>query len=229
MPSNINNTLYEFELIQKGITYIAGIDEAGRGPLAGPMVTAAVILNPEHILELNQIISTNNDVVLASPLKEYSQIDDSKKLTEKRRNELTPFIKKNAIAYSIQVVEHNIIDKKGIVTATQMSFFNSVNKLDIKAEHTLTDNFEIKSMKPLLQTNIPKGDSLSITIAAASILAKTHRDEIMIKYHEIYPHYGFNKHKGYGTKLHKEMLIKHGICDIHRKSFEPVKTLIRTL
>jgi len=201
---------FEKELFEKGIRYIAGVDEVGRGPLAGPFVVGAVIL------DLDKLFNTNYD---AEWQKTYGKINDSKKLTEKARNELESFIKTNCLAYSIVEISNKDLDILGISKITQMAFFNSVKKLDISPEHILTDAFGIKRISKEKQTNIKRGDSRSISIAAASIIAKVHRDRLMIEYSKKYPKYGFERHKGYGTQFHRDQLKKLGPCEIHRMSF----------
>lgn len=223
---------FEMNLYKQQKLLIAGVDEVGRGCLAGPMVVAAVILNSEDIKELFSV--RNNDVSYSSKetntekLRKYSQIKDSKKLSAKKRRELTDFIKTNAICYSIFEISALDIDKSGISVGTQMGFLGAVNNLPTKPEHILTDAFKIKTLAADLQSNIIKGDSLSITIAAASILAKTFRDELIenLGKKSEYSAYGFGKHKGYGTKMHLEMIGKYGPCDQHRRSFEPIKSLM---
>ncbi len=185
----------------------------GRGCLAGPMVVGAVILNPEHLREL--IKSKINDV-------SYLEITDSKKLSPNKRKRLSDFILKNTVSCSIKVINAHIVDSKGLSKCTQIGFASAVKKLKIPPDHILTDAFAIKSLPKEVQTNIKHGDTLSISVAAASIIAKVYRDELMIKLHntnEKYRVYGFDKHKGYGTKHHLEALKKHGPSDIHRKSF----------
>jgi ribonuclease HII len=219
---------YEKSLYKKGIRYIAGVDEVGRGPLAGPMVASAVILDLERIKFMFEDDFTNNDV-LDETLKIYTQINDSKILSHKKRLYIRDMIVIEAITYSIVEIEHTHIDKMGISSATQDVFFKSVTKLKKVPEHILTDNFEIKKITKEHQTNIVRGDNKSISIAAASIIAKVYRDELMGKMHDKYPEYGFVRNKGYGTKEHLNALHKHGHCDIHRKSFEPLKSLLKRL
>lgn len=208
----------ERELFNKGIRHIAGVDEVGRGPLAGPMVIGAVIL------DIGKILNRNYDVSFE---KLYEKINDSKKVTEKNRIELDKFIKENCLAFSIIEISHTELDLTGISKSTQKAFFESIKNLKVLPQHIFTDAFPIKSISKEKQTNIIKGDSRSISIAAASIIAKVYRDDLMTKYAEQYPEYGFEKHKGYGTKLHKEAIYKYGPCEIHRKSFEPIKSLVR--
>jgi ribonuclease HII len=258
-------TQYERKLHDHGIKYVAGIDEVGRGPLAGPFVVSAVILDLEKIFSedfqklLKKImakdvlrnkkppskakraqmnknikgegININNDVQYGKRMiekaKYYTQIRDSKKVTPKRREVLSEFIKKEAISYSIETFEPEEIDKYGISELTQRAFFSSIKNLNIKPQYVLTDMFEIAKITKQHQTNIVNGDDRSISIASASIVAKVYRDNIMVNMHEKYPKYGFDRHKGYGTKIHMEALHKHGPCEIHRKSFEPVKSMLK--
>lgn len=208
---------YEMDLWNDGITHVAGVDEAGRGPLAGPIVIATVILDKEH---LHQIDSKKSSGLLET----YALINDSKKVSVKRRELLFDFIMSNAISHSIEEIPHDKIDEWGISKSNQIGFFNSVQKLTPRAEHILTDYIGIKAIAESRQTNIKRGDSESISVAAASILAKVHRDRIMVEYHDKYPQYGFDKHKGYGTRFHMDQLQKLGPCDIHRRSFNPVKS-----
>lgn len=183
---------------QKNISSLAGIDEAGRGPLAGPCVVAGVILKKDHFIK---------------------GLMDSKQLSEKKRNELYPIILDEAIAYQIKIISPEMIDQKNIYRATQEAMTEIA--LMLNADFTLTDAMPLNTIIP--HEAIIKGDTLSKTIAAASILAKVTRDKIMNDYHEMYPNYGFNKHKGYPTKVHIEALEKYGPCEIHRKTFNPVK------
>jgi len=227
---------YEKNLFDKGIKFIAGVDEVGRGPLAGPMVVSAVILDLQSIFNIaikaKSIVGMPNDEFLSiinndvEYQKNYGKINDSKKVTEKTRNVLADFIKENCISFSIIEISNTELDEIGISQATQKAFFNSVTKLKINPEYIFTDAFKIKNISDKKQTNLVKGDSLSISIAAASIVAKVHRDALMVKYSAIYPEYGFDEHKGYGTKKHLEMIKKYGACDIHRRSFEPIKSLL---
>lgn len=205
---------YELELMQKGNKYIAGVDEVGRGSLAGPLVVAAVIINAKHLNEY-----TN----LSEELELYYHIKDSKKLTELKRTKISRFLTNELVSYSLVEIDNNYIDKHGIMSATLTAFFRSVKKLKIKPDHVLTDSFEIVQMAKQSQTNLIRGDNKSISIAAASIIAKVYRDNLMVKMHNNnadYQVYGFDKHKGYGTKQHIEAIKKHGHSDFHRKSFK---------
>ena len=211
-----DNLQYEKYLLQKGIKYVAGVDEVGRGPLAGPMVVGAVILDLENILDLE--ISGEKSL--------YTQIRDSKKISDKKRRKISMFLKGNAVAYSISKVEPKEIDKHGLTKVTLALFDRVVRNLKVTPEHIITDNIQIKTIARQNQTNLVKGDQRSISVSAASIVAKVFRDDIMIKFHEIYPQYGFAQHKGYGTKYHMTALNDYGYCEIHRKSFKPVKRLV---
>ncbi|MBQ8909125.1 MAG: ribonuclease HII [Clostridia bacterium] len=177
---------------------IAGIDEAGRGPLAGPVVCACVIMPMEEHLIIDGI-------------------NDSKKLSEKKREALFSQIKELALAYSIIEVDAKTIDEINILNATKLGMKNALESLSVKPDIVLIDAVKIDTQ--IAQENIIKGDALSYNIAAASILAKVHRDRLMKEYDVKYPEYQFAKHKGYGTKVHIEMLKKIGKCPIHRDTF----------
>lgn len=188
----IENTHFE-----KGIKLICGVDEAGRGPLAGPVCAAAVILPP------------NADI---------PGLNDSKKLTDKRRRELFPIIKEQAIAYGIGLASHIEIDEINILQATYLAMERAIANLSVKPELALIDGNRAKDFGLPVET-IVKGDSRSASIAAASILAKVTRDDLMLQAAENYPQYGFDIHKGYGTKAHYAALDEYGACPIHRMSF----------
>lgn len=190
---------YENDLFNSGINYIAGIDEVGRGPLVGPVVAAAVIL----------------------PKKFYDErINDSKKLSEKMRNELYEIICADAISVGIGVVSNERIDKINIYEATKEAMREAVSNLGVKPEYLLIDAMKLDIDIPSL--SIIKGDSKSQSIAAASIVAKVTRDKMMYELDKIYPMYDFANNKGYGTKKHIEAIQKYGIISEHRKSFKPV-------
>ncbi len=192
---------FEKETMGKGYSAIAGIDEAGRGPLAGPVVSAAVIL-PDSF--------------------DVPGITDSKKLTPKKRDNLYIKIHESVIAVGIGIIEPVEIDRINILQASLQSMAIAVQNLNPQPDFLLIDGtFQIPSDLP--QRPIIKGDSLSISIAAASIVAKVTRDRIMVQYHETYPQYNFARHKGYPTKAHKEAIQKFGCCPIHRKTFKGVK------
>jgi len=187
----------EESLYEKGIVTICGVDEAGRGPLAGPVCAAAVIL-PPHL--------------------EIPGLDDSKKLTDKRRRELAPIIKEQALAYGIAFATHEEIDQINILQATFLAMDRAIAQLEGKADFALIDGNREKDFGIPVQT-VVKGDSLSANIAAASVLAKVTRDDYMDEMAKQYPQYGFEIHKGYGTKAHYEALRTYGHCAIHRLSF----------
>lgn len=190
-----NLRLYEDKYSE--FSYICGIDEAGRGPLAGPVVAAACILPKDaQILFLN----------------------DSKKLTDKRRDALFDEIKEKAISYGIGIVDEKVIDEINILQATYLAMRDAISQLDPKPEILLNDAVKIPDVD-IRQVPIVKGDAKSVSIAAASILAKVTRDRIMIEYDKKYPEYGFAKHKGYGTKAHIDMIKEIGPSDIHRRTF----------
>ena len=184
---------------------IAGVDEVGRGPLAGPVVTAAVILDPNKPIE---------------------GLNDSKKLSEKRREELAPIIKQNALAWSLGRAEGEEIDQINILQATLLAMKRAVEGLDIQPDHALVDGNKAPDLACPV-TTIIKGDQSEPAIAAASILAKVARDNEMVEMDKKYPGYGLAQHKGYPTKQHQQALLDLGVTDIHRKSFKPVKLAMR--
>lgn len=194
---------YEDKWIEEGCFVIAGCDEAGRGPIAGPLVVATCVLPNDF----------NDD-----------RINDSKKISEKKRELLYDVIIEHALAYSIIVYNEEKVDQLNVYQASKLGMEEGVKQLNIKADVVLSDAMPLNLAIPV--ESIIKGDSLSITIAAASILAKVTRDRIMIAYDDMYPEYGFKNHKGYPTKKHKEALFKYGVLPIHRQSFEPVKSMM---
>lgn len=187
----------EFENKYSDLAYIAGIDEAGRGPLAGPVVAAAVILPKDIFLPF---------------------LNDSKKVTEKRRDVLFDEIKQNAIAYGIGIASNTLIDEINILQATYEAMREAINALEKTPDVLLVDAVHIPDIN-IKQVGIVKGDAKSVNIAAASILAKVTRDRLMAEYDKIYPEYGFASNKGYGTATHIAALKEVGPCAIHRKSF----------
>lgn len=199
--NNVNLYQYEEQLEDLGIKYIAGVDEVGRGPLAGPVVVAAVIL------PLNLRIKG---------------INDSKKLSLKKRNELYKIILNEALAVNVSFIDERVIDEINIYEATKKGMLEAISGLKIKPEHVLIDAMPLRELA-IAHTSIIHGDALSASIGAASIIAKVTRDEYMNKMDIKYPNYGFKHHKGYCTKEHLEALEKYGPCEIHRKSFAPVK------
>lgn len=189
---------HESEKIAKGYTAVCGVDEAGRGPLAGPVCAAAVIL-PEGL--------------------EIEGLNDSKKLSEKRREGLYDVIKEKAIAYSIAFASVEEIEEHNILQATFMAMTRAVEGLTVKANYALIDGNKIPPQLQVPADFIIGGDAISASIAAASVLAKVTRDRLMMEMEDLYPGYDFKKHKGYGTKVHREALLKLGPCSIHRMSF----------
>ena len=198
--------LFEFETkaSHQGFKNIAGIDEAGRGPLAGPVVAAAVIL-PSQV--------------------NIPGLNDSKKLSTKKREELFPKIQEISVFYGVAVVDQKVIDKINILQAARLAMKQALETLKITPGLLLIDGNQ-KIDSTLNQWAIVKGDSRSLSIAAASVLAKVTRDRIMDDYHKLYPQYEFNRHKGYGTKLHKHLIQEHGPCPIHRNTFKGVSEYI---
>lgn len=195
----IDKLFYEREMTQLGAQYIAGVDEVGRGPFAGPVVCAAVILP----LEKTNLIEG---------------IDDSKKLKEGERERLAELIRERAIAYKICEVDNKTIDRINILQATKLCMKQAVEGLAVEPDVVFVDgNFKIDISFP--QQTLIKGDALSYSIGAASILAKVYRDRLMCEFDKIYPQYGFAKHKGYGTKMHRDAIREYGLCEIHRRTF----------
>ena len=194
---SIDWLLYEKETRNKGFDLICGVDEAGRGPLAGPVCAAAVILHEGQIIE---------------------GVNDSKKLSEKKREALYDVIKNEALAYSIAFASVEEIEEMNILNATMLAMRRAVEGLSPRAEYALIDGNRLPPLDIPCEYVI-KGDAKSMSIAAASILAKVSRDRLCYEYAEKYPVYGFDKHKGYGTKAHTEAILKYGPCEIHRLSF----------
>jgi len=201
---------FENNLRGQGHEFIAGIDEAGRGPLAGPVAAAAVIFNFKEIPA------------------ELEPIRDSKKLTAKKREELFELIIKNSAGYGIGLCDHEIIDRVNILQATFLAMKKALGNLKVKPNIILLDgNLPLPNYSSP-QQSIINGDQLIFSIAAASILAKVTRDRIMNRMHEQYPKYFFIKHKGYGTKMHLDALKLYGPCEIHRKTFKPIKSYFKS-
>lgn len=188
---------FEKEALAKGYKSVCGVDEAGRGPLAGPVCAAAVIL-PEGVV--------------------IDGVNDSKKLSEKKRESLFDVIREQALSYSIAYATVDEIEEINILNATMLAMRRAIDGLDIKADYAMIDGNKIPPIDIDAEC-IVKGDAKSMSIACASILAKVSRDRLLYKYAEEYPMYGFDKHKGYGTKVHREAILKYGPCPYHRKSF----------
>lgn len=195
----IDNLEYEKKLYAEGYELIAGCDEAGRGPLCGPVVAASVILPKNY---------------------ELPGLTDSKKLTEKQREKFFPIIMKDAIAYGISIIDNEKIDEINILEASRLAMNEAVKKMNVKPDYIITDAMDLRVNNCL---PIIKGDQKSITIAAASVLAKVTRDHIMYEYDKMYPEYDFKSHKGYPTKKHIEKIEKYGILNIYRRTYKPVK------
>ncbi len=197
---------YEKELYEKGIKLVAGTDEAGRGPLAGPVVAAAVILPENYVLE---------------------GLNDSKKLSEKKRDLYFDIIKRDAISFGISVVSPKKIDEINIYEASRYAMLEAISLMDVTPEYVLSDAMPLK-----IDNNLPiiKGDAKSLSIAAASVLAKVTRDRIMYELDLKYPEYGFKSHKGYPTKKHIEAITEHGVIkDVYRFTYKPVMDMkVRT-
>ena len=188
---------FEKEALAKGYKSVCGVDEAGRGPLAGPVCAAAVIL-PEGVI--------------------IDGVNDSKKLSEKKRESFFDVIREQALSYSIAYATVDEIEEINILNATMLAMRRAIDGLDIKADYAMIDGNKIPPIDIDAEC-IVKGDAKSMSIACASILAKVSRDRLLYKYAEEYPMYGFDKHKGYGTKVHREAILKYGPCPYHRKSF----------
>lgn len=197
---------YENELYDKGIEFIAGVDEVGRGPLVGPVVAACCVLPKGFVLE---------------------GLTDSKKLSEKKREEYYDYIINNALTYGIGIISAYEIDKINIYEATKKAMIMAINEAskNLKIEHVLIDAMNLDLDIP--STSIIKGDSKSISIAAASVIAKVTRDRMMYDLDLKYPNYGFKKHKGYPTKFHLEAIKKYGVFDEYRKTYGPVKEILK--
>ncbi len=195
---------FEQSYYAQGYKYIAGVDEAGRGPIAGPLVVASVIL-PKGCNLLG--------------------VDDSKKLTAEKREFLCGEIYKQALAVNVQIISPQDVDRLNIYQATLKGMKDSLGELSIQPEVALIDAMPL-TITGVLVKSIIKGDSLSLSIAAASIIAKTTRDKIMLQFHEVYPNYGLNRHKGYPTKEHIAAVEKYGVLDFYRQSYEPIKSML---
>lgn len=195
---------FERELYNKNITLIAGVDEAGRGPLCGPVVAGACILPKNYHLE---------------------GLNDSKQLTEKKREEFFEILKKDAIAIGIGIVSAKEIDEINILEASRKAMYMAISNLNVKPEYVLSDAMKLDDLD-VEYTSIIHGDALSLSIAAASVVAKVTRDHIMYEIDKMHPEYNIKKHKGYPTKEHLELIKKYGIFEEYRKSYKPVKQVL---
>ncbi len=200
--------LYENEkkLWDNGYKNVTGTDEAGRGPLYGPVVAASVILPHDFVLE---------------------GLNDSKKLTEKKREEYYPIIMEKALAVGVSIVSPEEIDEINIYEASRQGMLRAINSMNIKPDYIITDAMPLDGFTDIPQEKIIKGDAKSITIAAASVIAKVTRDRIMYEEDKKHPEYEFAKHKGYPTKKHIELLNKYGIIDGYRRTYGPVKKILK--
>lgn len=198
---------YEKELWKQGIHLVAGMDEVGRGPLIGPVVTACVILPKDFVLE---------------------GLTDSKKLSEKKREEFYDYIMEHAISVGIGMMDEKVIDEVNIYEATKLAMYQAVEKSKVKPEHVLIDAMKLDKLE-MPSTSIIKGDAKSISIAAASVIAKVTRDRMMIELDKKYPMYGFKSHKGYPTKKHIEAIKEYGLIDGYRKTFKPISEMVKEL
>lgn len=198
--------LYQFEnaLYQQGVRYIAGVDEVGRGPLVGPVVTACVILPQDFVLE---------------------GLTDSKKLSAKKRDLFYDYIMEHALSVSVGMMDEKVIDEVNIYEATKRAMYQAIENSKIVPDHVLIDAMKLEKLT-IPSTSIIKGDAKSISIAAASVIAKVTRDRMMEELDKKYPMYGFRKHKGYPTKEHIEAIQKYGIIEEHRKTFRPVSQYV---
>ena len=204
MKNSVDMYLYENKYKKMGKKIIAGLDEAGRGPMAGPLVVAMVILDPK---------------------KKIEGLNDSKQLTEKKREALFKQINEFAKEVQVEVISVEDVDKLNVYQASKIGMINCLKKAKSKIDFVLTDAMPLG--EEFDHEAIIKGDAKSASIAAASIIAKVTRDHLMYEYAKAYPEYHFEKHKGYVTKLHREAINEFGICDIHRRSFAPVQDIIR--
>lgn len=200
----VEKTVYEQKCYQNNFQYICGIDEVGRGPLAGPVVAAAVILKRDSY---------------------FPGLTDSKKLSKTKREQLALLIKEQALAYSIVELDNYEIEKHNIYNAARIAMEKAVEKLSLKPDFLLVDAMPL-TIRHIPHHNIIKGDEKSVSIAAASVLAKVYRDDLMVKYAKKYPYYDFENNMGYGTKKHLDGINEYGICDIHRRDFSPIKQII---
>lgn len=195
---------YEKELWGSGVDYVAGMDEVGRGPLIGPVVTACVILPKDFILD---------------------GLTDSKKLSEKKREEYYDYIMQHALSVSVGMMDEKVIDEVNIYEATKLAMYQAVENSPIRPDYVLIDAMKLEKLE-MPSTSIIKGDAKSISIAAASVIAKVTRDRMMIELDQRYPMYGFKSHKGYPTKKHVEAIEQYGLIDGYRKTFKPISTML---
>ena len=205
MDKKVDLLKYEKELYKKGITLIGGVDEVGRGPLVGPVVAACVILPKNYKLE---------------------GLTDSKKLSEKKREKFYDIIKRDAISVGVGIVDHKTIDEINILEASRLAMKLAIEDLDVKPEYILSDAMKLDN-QDIPYTDIIKGDALSLSIAAGSVIAKVTRDRMMYELDKQYPLYGFAKHKGYPTKEHIENVKKYGVLENYRLTYKPISEIIK--
>ncbi len=205
LKESVDLLKYEKDLYEKGFTLIAGVDEAGRGPLVGPVVAGAVILPKGYFLE---------------------GLIDSKQLTEKKRDKFYDIIMKDAVAVGVGVVDAKKIDEINILEASRLAMKLAIENLKIKPEYVLSDAMKLNNID-IPYTDIIHGDALSLSVAAGSVIAKVTRDRMMYELDKKYPEYGFAKHKGYPTKLHLENIKKYGLLENYRFTYKPVSDLIK--
>jgi ribonuclease HII len=214
--ANVPTWENEIEICSCGHRVVAGVDEAGRGAWAGPLVAGAVVLPHPHLLSAK---GKSDDL-----LEELAALRDSKMLSANMREELLELIKRVAVGVGVGVVSSGLADVIGIGPANRLAMARAVRDLPVRPDFLLLDAFPLRAM-PIAQRPIIRGDATCISIAAASIVAKVARDRMMCEQDEIYPEYGFAQHKGYGTRQHVEALIEHGITPIHRRSYAPIQAM----
>jgi ribonuclease HII len=205
MNKKVDLLKYEKELYKKGITLIGGVDEVGRGPLVGPVVAACVILPKNYKLE---------------------GLTDSKKLSEKKREKFYDIIKRDAISVGVGIVDHKTIDEINILEASRLAMKLAIEDLSVKPEYILSDAMKLDN-QDIPYTDIIKGDALSLSIAAGSVIAKVTRDRMMYELDKEHPEYGFAKHKGYPTKEHIENVKKYGVLENYRLTYKPISEIIK--
>lgn len=220
------NLKFEKELWRKGYRYVCGIDEVGRGSWAGPVVATAVIFGPRSRISKDPGSGLRLRRDPGSDVTDV--IRDSKQLSSAQRERLDPIIKKNCLAYAIAETSAKTINREGIVKATQRAFRKCLKEIKLQPDFVLVDAFYIKYLAKKNQKPIIKGDQKSITIAAASIIAKVYRDNLMVQLHETEGRYRFDLHKGYGTKIHQEAIRKHSLSAYHRIDFVPEELLTQS-
>lgn len=201
----------EIALLKQGYRFIAGLDEAGRGAWAGPVVAAAVMLPIDQPAVAGRLTG----------------LRDSKKLTPRRREHLYDIISDTALAMAVGTVEASTVDTINVVEATRQAMRQAIADLSLRPEYLLLDHIKLPTVD-LAQDAFPKADAISLTVAAASVIAKVTRDRLMVAYHQRYPEYAFDRHKGYGTQYHRNALVRCGPCPLHRMSYAPLRPFTST-